>query len=105
MKKIIYIIVAAIMVTAMVIPATCTGEGRKSLVSGTGTVKFIELEGGFFGIVGDDGKNYDPLNLSKDFQQNGLRVRFEASLRPDIVTIRQWGTIIEITRIERLAGR
>lgn len=105
MKKLVYLAILLVVIVAMVIPATCASEGRRNKVSGTGTVTFIELEGGFFGIVGDDGKKYDPLNLSKDFQQDGLKVHFTASVRPDIVTIRQWGTIVEITKIERLAGR
>ena len=93
------------LLAALVLPSACAG-GSKDLVSGTpGTVKFIDLEGGFYGIVGDDGKKYDPLNLSKDFQQDGLRIRFEAKPRSDVVGIHQWGAIVEITRVEKLAGK
>ncbi len=65
-----------------------------------GTVKFINLEGGFYGIVGDDGKNYLPINLSKEFKIDGVRVKFEGKIRNDILTIYMWGEPIEITKIE-----
>lgn len=40
---------------------------KQDIISETGTVKYIDLEGGFFGIIGDSGKNYDPINLSEEF--------------------------------------
>lgn len=65
-----------------------------------GTVKFINLEGGFYGIIGDDGKNYLPINLSQEFKIDGTRVKFEGKIRKDILTIYMWGEPIEITKIE-----
>jgi hypothetical protein len=73
-------------------------------VAGTGTVKYINLEGGFYGIVGDDGQSYDPINLASDFQQDGLRIRFEARTRSDLANVHMWGTLIEIISIEELGG-
>lgn len=81
---------------------TNEGRGTEDIISGTGTVKFIDLEGGFYGIVGDDGKKYDPTNLDQQFKEDGLRVRFEAKIRRDIASIHMWGTIIELTKIEKL---
>jgi hypothetical protein len=71
-------------------------------VKGTGTVRFIELEGGFYGIVADDGRKYDPINLSEGFREDGLRVKFEANIREDLSSIHMWGTLVELTKIERL---
>ncbi|MCX8094738.1 MAG: hypothetical protein N3D74_00905 [Caldisericia bacterium] len=65
-----------------------------------GTIKYIDLEGGFYGIVGDNGKNYLPINLSQEFKINGLRVKFEGKIRNDVMTIYMWGTPIEIIKIE-----
>ena len=78
------------------------GCGRGEAVSGTGTVKYIELEGSFYGIVGDDGQQYDPMNLDQTYQKDGLRIHFQAKIRQDITSIHMWGTIIEITKIEKL---
>ncbi len=100
MKKAVYIIVALLLVALTV--ATLVGCGREEAISATGTVKFVELEGGFYGIVGDDGKKYDPINLEQTYQEDGLRVRFQAKIRQDISSIHMWGTIIELTKIETL---
>jgi len=75
---------------------------KQDIISETGTVKYIDLEGGFFGIIGDSGKNYDPINLSEEFQKNNLRISFDAKIREDMVSIHKWGTLIEIIRIEKL---
>ena len=77
-----------------------TGEAQ--IVEITGTVKFIEVEGGFYGIAGDNGERYDPLNLSPDFQKDGLRVRIQARLRKDVVTTRMWGMPVDLISIENL---
>ena len=42
----------------------------------TGTVVYLSFEGGFYGITGDDGRHYDPINLSQDFRIDGLPLRF-----------------------------
>ena len=67
---------------------------------GTGTVQFMNLEGGFFAIRGDDGVTYDPTNLPSAFQRNALRVRFEARIRPDLGGIHMVGPIVEVISIE-----
>jgi heat shock protein HslJ len=69
--------------------------------SGTGTVRFIELEGGFFGIVTPAGDNYLPLNLPGEFQVNGLQVSFTAHEVPDAATTAMWGTPVRIDIIAR----
>jgi hypothetical protein len=81
-------------------PGTVTRDG--DLVSGTGTVRFVELEGGFYAIEGDDQQSYDPTDLPADFRTEGLRVRFTAKLRPDLASIHMAGPIVEILKIERL---
>ena len=78
-------------------------EGDKEgVVSGKGTVRFIDIEGGFYGIIGDNDKHYDPINLSQEFKVDGLRVRYKAKIRRDIGSTHMWGTQIEIIRIEKL---
>jgi len=52
-------------------------KSDQNIVSGTGAIIFLDFEGGFYGILSDDGEHYDPVNLSKEFQVDGLRVRFE----------------------------
>lgn len=71
----------------------------------TGTIQYIDLEGGFYGIITDQGENYLPLNLPEAFRVDGLRVRFWAKVRNDVMTIYMWGTPVEILKIEKIGGR
>jgi len=66
-----------------------------------GEVVLLAIEGGFWGIVGDDGRRYDPAGLPREFQQPGLKVRVEAKAIVGRISFRQWGTPIEIVRIEK----
>lgn len=66
-----------------------------------GTVVFVDIEGGFYGILGEQERRFDPINLPAEFRHDGLRVRFDYKPRPDLVSFRMWGEIIEIVRIAR----
>jgi len=70
------------------------------LVSGNATVTYIDLEGGFYGLVADDG-NYLPLNLNETWQVDGTNVTFVARIKENTVTIQQWGTPVEVIAIDR----
>lgn len=77
-------------------------EYAENIVSGTGTIGFLNFEGGFYGIVSDDGEHYDPVNLSREFQVDGLRVRFEVKVLQGVGSIHMWGKVVSILHIERL---
>jgi hypothetical protein len=72
----------------------------QNTVQTTGTIAHMSLEGGFFGIIADDGKKYLPLDLPKEFQKDGLKIKFEGRFRPDISGIHMWGKYIELIRID-----
>ncbi|MDH7569123.1 MAG: hypothetical protein QHJ73_06005 [Armatimonadota bacterium] len=84
------------------VPAQSEEGSTPNMVRATGTITYIALEGGFYGIVGDDGHRYDPVNLPKEFQQNGLRVRFEVRPRPDMASFHMWGILVEVVSISKL---
>ncbi len=67
-----------------------------AVVRGTGTVTHVTLEGGFWGILGDDRKQYEVSGLPDKLKKEGLRIRFEGRLRPDAVSTRMWGPVLEI---------
>jgi hypothetical protein len=68
-------------------------------ISGVGTITYVDLEGGFYGIAADDGNSYLPLNIGEEFKKDGMCVQFTANFS-DAVTIYQWGTPIELIGIE-----
>jgi hypothetical protein len=70
----------------------------------TGTVRYLDVEGGFYGIVGDDGTKLDPVNLPEEFRKDGLRIRVRVVRIQDMVTLRLWGTPVRIVQIQRLKG-
>lgn len=65
-----------------------------------GTIRYVSIEGGFYGFYPDSGGHYDPNNLPENFQVDGMRVMIEAITHEDQITYHMWGTPIEITRIE-----
>jgi inhibitor of cysteine peptidase len=73
---------------------------KENIVTETGTVVFLSFEGGFFGIIGDNGKHYDPINWNSEFMMNGTRVHFTAKIRPDLGSYHMWGIIVEILNIQ-----
>ena len=74
----------------------------QSIKETTGTVKYYNFEGGFYGIAGDDGVNYDPVNLEQTFKTDNLKISFKGKIRNDIMSTRNWGTVIEISEIKEL---
>lgn len=72
------------------------------LIYGTGTIIYLEIEGGFYGILSDDGEHYDPTNLPIEYQKDGLRISFIAKERSDLLSFHMWGKIIELISIHPL---
>jgi len=68
----------------------------------TGTVRYLDFEGGFYGLVGDDGEKYDPVNLPKEYKKDGLRVKFQVTEKKGMVGFHMWGKIVEVVKIEKL---
>lgn len=67
-----------------------------------GTVAYQDLEGGFWGLVGDDGRHYEPVDaLPAAVRAEGCRV--EADVEPaEVVSFRQWGRPVHVRHIHRI---
>lgn len=65
----------------------------------TGQVYYANIEGGFYGIVGDDGIKYQPTNLPRKFKKDGLSLKFDGKIKDGGVSLFQWGTIIELSNV------
>ena len=90
----------SLLVWVIVCCVTCAGD--VSLLRETGTIRFIPVEGGFYGIVADNGKHYDPTNLPAEFQKENLRVTFTGRILRDRVSFHMWGEIIQVESISEL---
>jgi hypothetical protein len=77
--------------------SACTSEEGQAI---TGTVRYVNVEGGFYGIETDDGKKLDPVNLPDRFKQDGLAIRARIERLPDQVSFHMWGELVRILAIE-----
>jgi hypothetical protein len=96
------IIAACLAAMAMTGGGLQTPGPAEQTVAITGTVTYLDLEGGFYGIVADDGTRYLPLDLPAEYAQDGIAVTAEVKVREDVATIQQWGTPVEIVGITGL---
>jgi len=62
----------------------------------TGKVQFINLEMGFWGIVGENGKEWHPVNMPNQLKYEGKQVTVKAMVLPGDVSFVMWGTPIKI---------
>jgi hypothetical protein len=82
--------------------AGVTAAPSGDIVEITGTVRHVSVEGGFYGIIGEGGEKYDPTNLSQEFAVEGLRVKVQAQIMKGVASLRMWGNIIKIIKIEKV---
>lgn len=88
-----------LLLVLLIFGATCNQGDDK--ISGDGTIIYVDLEGGFYGIIADGGDRFLPENLSQEFQQDSLRISFEGIIT-DQPNIAMWGRTISLTKIERI---
>lgn len=79
---------------------TTVNDGQAE-IDEKGTVTYLGFEGGFYGIVGDDGKHYDPIDMPQEFKVDGLRVHFTANFS-DFLSYHMWGYVVRLISIEKL---
>jgi hypothetical protein len=66
----------------------------------SGTATFIDLNGGFWGIISDDGQRYRPVDgLPVAFQQEGLALRVKAKPVSGF-SIFMWGKDIALLDVQ-----
>jgi hypothetical protein len=70
------------------------------LIKFRGTVKYLQLEGGFFAIYADDGKKYTPTNLPKAYRIAGLVVEVEGQILTDMMSFQQHGDMLKVLDVK-----
>jgi hypothetical protein len=105
MKKTALIVIIFLSLMIVMGASGCSGGSvNANVISKTGTMKHIDRNGWFFGIVSDDGKEYEVTNLDSTFREDDLRIRFDAKILENAESIHMWGTVVEITNIEKIKG-
>ena len=81
----------------------CSQSTKPVVIADNGTVHHLDLEGGFWGILGDGGGRYEVVQgLPDDMQADGLRVHFVARPSQYGVSFHMWGQRVDIESIHRL---
>ncbi|MDP4198055.1 MAG: hypothetical protein Q8922_01345 [Bacteroidota bacterium] len=65
-----------------------------------GRVVYRELGGGFFGILADDGRQYEPRNLDGAYHVEGLRITFTGQRDTTSLGKYGWGNPVELAQVE-----
>ncbi len=73
-----------------------------SEVTLTGTIVYKEMEGGFYAFIAENGERYTLRKLDKKFHRNGLIVKVTGMPMPDVMTITQYGTVLQVKSVEIL---
>jgi len=94
-------VLVILFLSALLIAWNFQKASEKGVISANGTIKYIPLEGGFYGIVTDKGERYLPLNLPEEFKEDGLRVWFKAKPKK-VATIQMWRNPIEILEMREI---
>jgi len=62
----------------------------------SGKVVYQDLSGGFWGIIGDDGKEYRPIEMPNQLKEEGARISIVIIKMPEEVSIFMWGETVKI---------
>jgi hypothetical protein len=73
-------------------------------VEGNGTIWYISLSNGFYGILGDDGNEYNPVNFPDEYKVEGQRISFRAVVTEKPQTAPSWGIPVQIQSITKSSG-
>ncbi len=76
------------------------GKLLNDTIEADGVITYIDLEGGFYGIITGSGDDYLPNNLPVQYKKNGTNVHFQGIINDDGVSFMQWGTPVTITKIK-----
>lgn len=70
----------------------------------TGKVIYLELEGGIWGVIDSQGREWLPVNLPDELMEAGIEVALEATLVDDFFAGDMWGTAIELQQYSRITS-
>src|SRR5450759_1729857 len=79
--------------------ACSSSTGTSEIKNVTGYVRFYSFEGGFYALRGDDSVTYDPTNLAKNLQIDGIRFSARLNVRSVAGDTHMVGPIVDILDI------
>ncbi|GLS83600.1 hypothetical protein [Paraferrimonas haliotis] len=67
-----------------------------------GRVTYIDLEGGFYGVITPSGDKLLPTNLDRKYLVDGILLQFVAVPQPAMMGIQQWGTRVKLENVSQI---
>lgn len=65
----------------------------------SGQVVFRDKDGGFYGILTDNGAQLEPINLDARFKTDGARITIKGKLDSSRLGSHSWGNPVEIVNV------
>ena len=90
----------ALVLLGVVFSSACTSATATSdTKTVTGYIRFYPIEGGFYALRGDDSVTYDPTNLAKDLQNDGMLFWARLRVKSGAASIHMVGPVVDIVEI------
>tara|TARA_B100000282_G_scaffold295119_2_gene273696 strand:+ start:67 stop:1203 length:1137 start_codon:yes stop_codon:yes gene_type:complete len=75
-------------------------EDMKIYYEFTGTVNYINLEGGFYGIITNEDNNFIPINIQNECESRvNSNITLRGYIKRDAVSIYMWGELLYVVTI------
>lgn len=63
-------------------------------------VIYLAFEGGFYGLVTENGTKLLPMNLAKDYKVHGTLLKIKGNTVEGLVSTRQWGILYKLSAVK-----
>ena len=67
-----------------------------------GKVVYQTLSGGFWGVIGDNGKEYRPIEMPNQLKTEGARVSIVIKKAREEMSVYMWGEAVEVVSFSTL---
>jgi hypothetical protein len=85
----------------LAVPSVSCSDTGPDTVRVDATVEFLQVEGGCWSLLADDGVRYEPTNLANEFRQDCLAVETTHEPQDDRGSTCQVGEIVAVLSIQR----
>lgn len=84
-------------------PISTISLSESSLISGTGVVVYEDIEGGFYGVISDEGRRFRPQGIPDELKVNGTKIAFSFRPDPETLSVFMWGEPVVIAFIQAVS--
>lgn len=75
---------------------------KQNMITVKGTIVYKQIEGGFWGLDGENGKKYMPSGINKDLLKDGMIVEVTGYVLEDVMTFQQYGQSLKVIESKML---